>query len=123
MSVLSLKTSIFLLVSSTSLFAAEKTPEEKRHEALYNWRVSVSWERLSPADKIAKADEYVAKHTEAWNQYQVDQLAVMTAACPTSTDCVTADEKNLLAAQVRIAVGHRYKQNFYFINTIESEQF
>jgi hypothetical protein len=96
---------VFLLVSSTTLFAAEKTPEEKRAEALYNWRVSVSWERLSPADKIAKADEYVAKHTEVWNQYQVDQLAVMTAACPTSTDCVTADEKNLLAAQVRIAVG------------------
>jgi hypothetical protein len=46
-----------------------------------------------------------------------------TAACSAITDCVTADQKNLLAAKVRIAVGHRYKQNFYFINTIESEQF
>lgn len=97
---------ILLLVSSTSLFAVDKTPEQIREEALYAWRVSASWgDRMSPADRMAKADEYAAKHTEVWNQYEDNQLAALAAACPENTDCVTAEQKNILAAQVRIAVG------------------
>lgn len=96
---------ILLLISSTTLFAADKTPEEKRDDALYEWRVHARWERLTAAEKIAKADEFATKHTEVWNQYQVDQLAVLSAGCPENTDCVSAEQKNLLAAQVRISIG------------------
>lgn len=97
---------ILLLVSSTAVFAVDKTPEQIREEALYAWRVAAKWtDRMPPADKLAKADEYAAKHTEEWNKYEDSQLAAWAAACPDNTDCVTAEQKNILAAQVRIAVG------------------
>lgn len=96
---------LLLLVSSPALFAADKTPEEKRDEALYTWRVSHKWQEITSDERAAKYDEYVAKHTEVWNQYGTEQLAALTAACPSSTDCVSTEQINLLASQVRISIG------------------
>lgn len=91
---------ILLLVTTTSLFA-ETPAEKKRDDALYQWRVN---NRLSTTDP-KKYDEYAAKYAEVWNQYAVDELAAMTAACPRNTDCVSQSQKDLLQAQVRISIG------------------
>ncbi len=96
---------LLLLVSSPALFAADKTPEEKRDDALYQWRVGQRWQGLNTVERAAKYDEYLAKHTEVWNQYGTEQLAALTAGCPNNTDCVTTEQKDLLAAQVRISIG------------------